>query len=255
MADCVSRNSLAARLAKVTVIEHDGAHSALNFAAREQTLAKIRDRKKAEIGDRVTQHHAEFKQLSTQTKGDVGLFEVTLHRTVARTEAEEVEIGETEKDNGQFSECPPCHEGGEIKRALRWSSQPLDVPAEQRAVNLSREAIRRAQESDEICKLIKKELESKTIGNLQLPRSYVMEEGVICKISGEGEREVTRPLAPRSLRTFIMRNYHASIWACHRGQHATNDEISKRFFWPKMREERISTILSRHARFARWLRL
>ena len=100
----------------------------------------------------------------------------TLHRTVARTEAEEVEIGETEKDNCQFSECPPCHAGGEIKRALRWSSQPLDVPAEQRAVNLSREAIRCAQEPDEICRLIKKELESKTTGNLRLPRSCVMEE-------------------------------------------------------------------------------
>ena len=61
-----------------------------------------------------------------------GLFEVTLHHTVVRTEEEEVEIGETEKDNDQISECPPCHEGGEIKRALRWSSQPLDVPAEQR---------------------------------------------------------------------------------------------------------------------------
>jgi len=100
VADCASRNSLAAsRLAKIKVIKHDGAHSALNSAAREQALAKIRDRKKAEIGDRVTQHHAEFKQLSTQTKGDVGLCEVSLHRTVARTEAEEAEIGETEKDN------------------------------------------------------------------------------------------------------------------------------------------------------------
>ena len=61
-----------------------------------------------------------------------------------------MEIGETEKDNDHFSEFPPCNEGAEIKRALRWSSQPLDVPAEQRAVNLSREAIRRAQGSDEI---------------------------------------------------------------------------------------------------------
>ena len=122
----------------------------------------------------------EFKQLASQAKGDVGLFEVTLHRTVARTEGGEVEIGETEKDHGQFLECPPCNEGAEIKRALRWSSQPLDVPAEQRAVNLSREAIRRAQASDEICRLIKKELESETAGNLQLSRGYVMEEGVIC---------------------------------------------------------------------------
>ena len=64
-----------------------------------------------------------------------------------------------------------------------------------------------------------------------------MEEVVICKVTGDGEREVTRPLAPRSLRTSIMRNYHASVWACHRGMHATNDEISKRVFWPKMRED------------------
>ena len=108
---------------------------------------------------------------------------------------------------------PPCHEGAEIKRALRWSSQPLDVPAEQRAVNLSREAIRRAQESDEVCKLIKQDLKSATTGSLQLSRGYVMEEGVICKITGEGEREATRPLAPRLLRTFIVGNYHSSIWA------------------------------------------
>ena len=59
----------------------------------------------------------------------------------------------------------------------------------------------------------------------------------ICKISGEGGKEVTRPLAPRSLRSFTMRNYHSSIWACHRGQHATNDGIAKRVFWPKMRED------------------
>ena len=104
-------------------------------------------------------------------------------------------------------------------------------------MNLSREAIRRAQEADEICRLIKKELNSETIGNLQLSRGYVMEEGAICKISGEGGKEVTRPLAPRSLRVFIMRNYHSPIWACHRGQHATNDEIAKRFFWPKMKED------------------
>ena len=66
VADCVSRNALAARLAKVKVIKHDGAHSGLNSAAREQTLARIRDLKKAETGGTVTQHHAEFKQLASQ---------------------------------------------------------------------------------------------------------------------------------------------------------------------------------------------
>ena len=45
VADCVSRKSLAARLAKV--IKHDGAHSAINSIAREQTLARIRDFKGA----------------------------------------------------------------------------------------------------------------------------------------------------------------------------------------------------------------
>ena len=237
VADCVSRNALAARLARLMVIKQGGAFSGFDSAARQQTLSRIRDLQKAKTGDSAAQRHVEFKQLASQSKGDVGLFEVTLHHTVARTEGEEVEVGENEKENDQFLECPPCDEGAEIKRALRWSSEPLDVPAEQRAVNLSREAIRRAQESDEICRLIKKELSGETVGNLQLSRGYVMEEGVICKVSGEGGKEVTRPLAPRALRSFIMRNYHASIWACHRGTHATNDEIAKRFFWPKMRED------------------
>ena len=92
VADCASRNSPVARLAN-KVLKNDGAHSALGSAARELALARIRDLK-AKSSDRATQHHAEFKQLASQTKGDVGLFEVTLHRTVVRTEAEEVEIGE-----------------------------------------------------------------------------------------------------------------------------------------------------------------
>ena len=45
VADCVSRNALAARLAKIGVIKQEGAHSKLNSAAREQTLARIRDLK------------------------------------------------------------------------------------------------------------------------------------------------------------------------------------------------------------------
>ena len=69
--------------------------TAINSIAREQGLARIRDLKKAETRGRVEQHHAEFKQLVSQTKGATGLFEVILHRTVARTEEEE-EIGETE---------------------------------------------------------------------------------------------------------------------------------------------------------------
>ena len=79
-----------------------------------------------------------------------------------------MEVGENEKDNDQFLECPPCDEGGEIKRALRWSSEPLEVPAEQRAVNLSREAIRRAQATEDICRLIKKEPKSETVGNFSV---------------------------------------------------------------------------------------
>ena len=78
VADCVSRNALASRLAKIGVIKHDGAHSGLNSAAREQALARIRNLRKMKTGGTVTQHHAEFKQLASQANGDVGLFEVTL---------------------------------------------------------------------------------------------------------------------------------------------------------------------------------
>ena len=107
------------------VIKQDIAFSGLDSAARQQTLSRIRDLQKAKTGDSFAQRHVEFKQLASQSKGDVGLFEVILHHTVARTEGEEVEVGENEKENDQFLECPPCDEGGEIKRALRWSSEPL----------------------------------------------------------------------------------------------------------------------------------
>ena len=56
-----------------------------------------------------------------------------------------------------------------------------------------------------------------------------MDEGAICKITGEGGREVTRSLASKLLQTFIMSNYQSLIWVWHRGTHATNDEISKVF--------------------------
>ena len=54
VAECVSRNALAARLAKIGVIKHDGAHSGLNSAAREQTLARIRNLRKMKTGGSVT---------------------------------------------------------------------------------------------------------------------------------------------------------------------------------------------------------
>ena len=39
------------------LFKNDGAH----LVSREQTLVRIRDQKKAESGNRATQHHAEFK--------------------------------------------------------------------------------------------------------------------------------------------------------------------------------------------------
>ena len=109
-------------------------HSAITTVAQEQKLAGGIS-SQPEAREQVEKHHAEFKQLASQCNDDVGMFEVTLHHTVVRPEEEEVDIGETEKYIGQFSECPPCQEGGEIKLALRWSSQPIDVPVEQRAAN------------------------------------------------------------------------------------------------------------------------
>ena len=46
VADCVARNSLAARLAN-KVLKHDGAHSALNSVAREQGRTDHNDRSTA----------------------------------------------------------------------------------------------------------------------------------------------------------------------------------------------------------------
>ena len=110
VADCISRNSLAARLARIT--KQVGAHSAITTVAQEQQLAR-KISSQSEAREQVEQRHAEFKQLASQCNGGFGLFdEVTLHRTVLRPEEEEVDIGETEKDIGQFSECPPLLPGG-----------------------------------------------------------------------------------------------------------------------------------------------
>ena len=77
VADCVSRNALAARLARLMVIKQDGAFSGLDSAARQQTLTRIRDLRKAKTGDSATQRHMEFKQLASQSKGGVGLLKTS----------------------------------------------------------------------------------------------------------------------------------------------------------------------------------
>ena len=82
------------------------ARSAITTVAQEQKLAR-KISSQPEAREQAAQNHAEFKQLAPQFNGNVGLFEIILHRTVVRPEEEEeVEIGETDKDNGQFSECP-----------------------------------------------------------------------------------------------------------------------------------------------------
>ena len=66
VADCASRNALVARLARIMGIKQGGAHSKLSSSARQQTLAQIRDLRKAKTGDTATQRHVEFKQLASQ---------------------------------------------------------------------------------------------------------------------------------------------------------------------------------------------
>ena len=60
-----------------------------------------------------------------------------------------------------------------------------------------------------------------------------MEEGVICNITGEGDREVTRLLAPRSLRSFIMRNYHFSFGHVIEGRTLRTKKFRNVFFLAK----------------------
>ena len=239
VADCISRNSLEARMMKVSRII--GARAMMAEVSRKQAVARsLRNGRK--LDQQASQHHAEFTQLASVTRGDpTGLFEIKFHKTKALREEEELELGNLESEVSRTVKCTPCSPQQEIKRALRWSSEPLEVPVEQRPVNLSRDSIRRAQEEDGICKLIKKELGGE--GSLQLSRGYVMEEDLICRITQVEEGgQVTRPLAPREMRPFIMRNYHASIWACHRGTNSTIDEITKRFYWPKMKEDIINFV-------------
>ena len=57
VADCISRNSLAARLARIT--KQVGAHSAITTVAQEQQLAR-KISSQSEAREQVEQRHAEF---------------------------------------------------------------------------------------------------------------------------------------------------------------------------------------------------
>jgi hypothetical protein len=74
VADCISRISLAARLARIT--KQVGAHFAITTGAQEQKLAR-KISSQPEAREQVEQHHAEVKQLASQCNGDVCLFEIT----------------------------------------------------------------------------------------------------------------------------------------------------------------------------------
>ena len=71
-------------------------------------------------------------------------------------------------------------------------------------------------------------------------------------IGEEAEREVLRPVAPASLRPFIMNNHHASVFAVHHGAQTTLHWSKSRFWWHKMREEVIR--ISAAARSVKWPR-
>ena len=114
VADCISRNWLAARL--VRIIKQVGVSACflrLPLYCSGAVAGGISSQPEAR--EQVEKHHAEFKQLASQCNGDVGMFEVTLHHTVVRPEEEEVEIGKTEKDNDRFLECPaPAMRGARL---------------------------------------------------------------------------------------------------------------------------------------------
>jgi hypothetical protein len=110
--------------------------------------------------------------------------------------------------------------------------------------------VRQAQRADAECEGWRAELEKWAAAGSKLEkkpaavRQFVMSgEGVLMRLTYIASdiasecREVLRPIAPVSLRPFIMKNYHSSIWAVHHGLRTTRHWIESRFWWPKMKEE------------------
>ena len=187
--------------------------------------------------------YAEVKQLATAGEGDEtrGLF------TMPLCGVDEVD-GSSKRLGSYVQEEKAMDEQQLQARAIRLANIPFIIPSEQVPVNLSLVELKRGQQDDAKRKRWRETLETWKAGGAQAQdkpaeaRGFALtDNGVLMMelgyIGEEGEREVLRPVAPASLRPFIMRNRHASVFAVHHGAKTTLRWIKSRFWWPKMREE------------------
>ena len=161
------------------------------------------------------------------------------------------EVGEVDdsskKLNSYVQEEKAMDEQQLQARAIRLANIPFTIPSEQVPVNLPLGELKRGQQDDAQCKRWREMLETwkadgaKGQDKPAEVRGFALtDDGVLMKlgyIGEEGEREVLRPVAPASLRPFIMHNHHGSVFAVHHGVKTTLHRNKSRFWWPKMREE------------------
>ena len=98
------------------------------------------------------------------------------------------------------------------------------------------------QQADEYCQKIKQMLTSEAEGGkFSSPPSRVWEmlNDVLCRRTENDydEDDSLRPVVPKNLRLHVLKNFHSSIWGCHRGEKATFREIASRYFWPGLYED------------------
>ena len=67
---------------------------------------------------------------------------------------------------------------------------------------------------------------------------YAVRDDLLCRVTEANDptegRDSLRPYVPTPLRVTIIRNFHDSIYGCHKGARDTYLQISSRYFWHKM---------------------
>lgn len=65
----------------------------------------------------------------------------------------------------------------------------------------------------------------------------VGDKGLWYWVEDQSDPETWKVMVPLSLRTFVIKENHDSLWACHPGQTRTVARILERFYWPGLRND------------------
>ena len=118
------------------------------------------------------------------------------------------------------------------------SQSRLDIPDGLKARFISERNMAAEQKRDPYCQQISEALGRKSP---QESRHYVMRDGLLCKYTEAQDpkqgKDTLRPYVPTRLRPAILRNFHDSVYATHRGARDTYNQIASRYFWHQMERD------------------